>query len=402
MNCNEWLDEITTWLAAARKEQDIKNQMDALKFTVFRYIYPDENGLSRILADLLDVKNVHGQGDLFLRRFLDWFPATEKWDTTTPSFVECEQHTDAIGSKRRIDIVVQGNHWLLGIENKPWATDQPNQILDYLNEFEQRSSSLNKTLLIYLSPNGERPSQSSINKQQCDIAIKSGKLALLSYKDIVDWLDKLIGIADIPYRLRIFLDDLQRYIVDEVLFDKGNAEMGIMLEKIFSNEAALDTTLNLLTQRETIYKKLIQQATNDLKDVVQHTDWEICRQLSTEYGIGLRPPQADGWHYCIEPGKGYYQDWIYGIKHDDKQNITEHAAHAAKCLKTDFPTGTKSSEWWPYYRSFNGYLSPELDPAEYRDWLSSTQAWLDMYNGTFSSRCFNLIKRLHESVISDD
>jgi hypothetical protein len=38
---------------------------------IFDYIDPDENLLSRILHDLLDPDGPHGQGDVFLRKFLE-------------------------------------------------------------------------------------------------------------------------------------------------------------------------------------------------------------------------------------------------------------------------------------------------------------------------------------------
>lgn len=394
MASHYWLDQMTECLKEARNKQDDLNKKDAIEFNVFRYVTPDENGLSRIIADLLNVHDVHGQQGLFLSSFLEMI-GRGAWDATSCRFVQCEQQTDALGTKRRIDIVVQGERWTLGIENKPSAADQPNQVFDYLLELRKRRSVLNETLLIYLTPEGSRPSLISIDEHQCDVALRSGELVLLSYQSIVTWLDGLCKNDAIPYRMRVFLFDLQRFISANVLNCREGKVVDVLLGKIFSDESTLDTTLSLLSLQNSIYQTLTKKATADL---IPPVGWEVCRKLYPNYGIGLRPPEAIGWHYCIEPAKGCYQDWSYGIKLDSALLPTESALLAAQRLKIDFPTGAKSSAWWPWWRSFNGYLPYDLDPIEYRDWLTSNRAWLDMNNGEFSRRCVDLFIRLHESV----
>ena len=396
MTSDHWLDQMAEWLKEARQIRESINKKDAIEFNVFRYISADENGLSRILADLLNVHDVHGQRALFLSSFLDLI-GKGSWDATSCKFVECEQQTDALGTKRRIDIVVQGELWTLGIENKPHAADQSNQVLDYLNELRKRRSASNETLLIYLTPGGSRPSLVSIDKPQCDAAIQSGELLLLSYQSLVAWLDGLCKNDEIPNRLRVFLFDLQRFISVNVLNCREGKVVDVLLDKIFNDQSTLDTTLSLLSLQNIIYQTLTKKATADL---IPPVGWQVCRKLYPDYGIGLRPPEAVGWHYCIEPGKGNYQDWIYGIKFDNPSSNEGLGLVAAESLKVDFPVGAKSSTWWPWYRRFNGYLSHNIDPIEYSDWLAYNQAWLDMNNGEFSRRCVDLFVRLHESVKS--
>ena len=54
-------------VAIAEKKQRQRDRKEATRFNVFDLIEPDENKLSDVLADLLDPKGNHGQGDLFLR-----------------------------------------------------------------------------------------------------------------------------------------------------------------------------------------------------------------------------------------------------------------------------------------------------------------------------------------------
>ena len=45
---------------------------DSNRFNPFRFMYTNEIGLSKILAFLLDPKETHGQGGLFLNSFLKY------------------------------------------------------------------------------------------------------------------------------------------------------------------------------------------------------------------------------------------------------------------------------------------------------------------------------------------
>ena len=40
--------------------------------------------------------------------------------------------------KRRIDLLVDGGKWGIGIENKPWAGEQKGQLQDYADDLEKR------------------------------------------------------------------------------------------------------------------------------------------------------------------------------------------------------------------------------------------------------------------------
>jgi len=396
MESHYWLDQMTACLDDARNKHINLNKKEAVDFTVFRYITADENGLSRIIADLLDVKGAHGQHTLFLSSFLKLI-GKETWEASAFKFIQCEQQTDALNSKRRIDIVVQGERWTLAIENKPSAADQPMQITDYLDELKKRRNALNETLLIYLTPNGTRPSLFSITEQDYDAAIQSGELINLSYHHLVTWLDGLCENNTIAYRVRVFLADLRRFISVNILNCREDNIVDVLLEKIFEDASTLDTTLSLISLKSTIYHTLIKKMTGEL---TPPPGWQICQTLQPDCRIGLRPPEAKGWYYCIEPTNERYQFWYYGIKLDNDLNLTESASLAAQQLKIDFPSGARSSAWWPWWRRFNGYLPHDLDPVEYSDWSTNNRAWLDMSNGEFAKRCIALFIKLHESVIN--
>ena len=101
----------------------------ALDFTIFDYLRRDEMGVSRIIADLLDPNASHGQGSTFLKEFAKkigqgWISLANDWKVSTEK---------KVNGQRRIDIYLESSDGIIGIENKPWAIDQKDQLIDYAN-----------------------------------------------------------------------------------------------------------------------------------------------------------------------------------------------------------------------------------------------------------------------------
>ena len=80
----------------------------------------DEMGLSKILAFLLDPKEAHGQGDLFLNSFLKFINKTPVFRSYEKVNIYLEKPTNR---NRRHDIFIEGvldnkRVWAISIENK--------------------------------------------------------------------------------------------------------------------------------------------------------------------------------------------------------------------------------------------------------------------------------------------
>ena len=71
---------------------------------------------------------------------------------------------------RRLDVFVEiradEQRYCLAIENKPYAGDQENQVQNYLAWLNGKYPE--RFLLLYISPNGERPSEWSIRKTELE------------------------------------------------------------------------------------------------------------------------------------------------------------------------------------------------------------------------------------------
>ena len=178
-----------------RLQREKTELYDSNRFNPFQFLRTDEMGLSKILAFLLDPKETHGQGDLFLNSFLKYigkhnFLAYDKIQVCVEK---------ATSENRRHDIFIEGflnskRRWIVSIENKlRFASDQEKQLKDYRDDLEGYREV--EYCLIYLPVFKEPPSENSIRKNEWEDLISAKKAILMSAKDLLDWLDNTLIIA---------------------------------------------------------------------------------------------------------------------------------------------------------------------------------------------------------------
>ncbi len=152
-------------------------------FEILRIGHYEVGTHSALLGDILSPNGSHGQGDVFLKAFLEKMELTGRIDTKT-STIKLEKYlgpkTDAAGG--RMDILIQdGKGRSVAIENKIYAADQENQLVRYANWLSEGD------VLIYLTLYGEGPDEVTRKKIE-----KGKKIDLISASysgDIVEWLD---------------------------------------------------------------------------------------------------------------------------------------------------------------------------------------------------------------------
>ena len=211
----------------AKRAQAELDRIAATQFSVFRYFNTRELDLSRIFADLLDPSGRHGQGDHFLRLFLDSDKLPRALSSSLPgrNLGECRVHLEfPTREGRRIDIVLEmpDNLWI-GIENKPWAKDQDwrsspvvdqrhsIQIKDYLNDLKSRSRET--AWILYFSGEGKNPSKWSEltpeERERCPtVPYRSDNDVSPSLEH---WIEKCSERCEAE-TVRWFLKDLLKYI----------------------------------------------------------------------------------------------------------------------------------------------------------------------------------------------
>jgi hypothetical protein len=87
---------------------------------------------------------------------------------------------------RRIDILVELPRFGIAIENKPWASDQADQVADYVEHMRRRHGE--QFLFFYWSGHGGAPS--SIKPGEREKLERAGRLHVWSYqREVREWLE---------------------------------------------------------------------------------------------------------------------------------------------------------------------------------------------------------------------
>ena len=191
-----------------------KKNMDlylASDFNVFDYIIParDEYRLSFIIKELLDPEGKHGQGAFFLKEFLRIIDKSEVYNSQICK-IRLEEATSYIDRfQRRIDIIIDfDQQYGIGIENKPWAGEQREQIKDYIENLRKKYN--DSFILVYLSGGGDAPQ--SIDEKQRKIFEQQGRLKVISYPDkLKNWLESCYKETKAE-KIRWFLKDFIEYV----------------------------------------------------------------------------------------------------------------------------------------------------------------------------------------------
>jgi len=179
-----------------RYELEKRNRTQARDFNIFNILgvaHDEVNTHSAFLADLLNPSGRHAQGYLFIESFL--LMCAEKYEncplpngdvTDGNWFVEKEKIT-MFGN---LDLVIfsRSLRYLLVIENKVYAPEQPRQLKRYADWMKTQRHLFTDLMLIYLTPSGMKSSTHDGNRY-----------FRLSYaEDIVTWLADSLPNIEAP------------------------------------------------------------------------------------------------------------------------------------------------------------------------------------------------------------
>ncbi len=257
-------------------------------FNIFKTLNLEssENKLhSKILKEFLNPKGTHGQGDLFLKIFLEHQKILD-FDSESAS-ADCEIRIGNINTDYteggRIDIVIKDeNNKQIFIENKINATDQKNQLLRYYKSDPN-------AYLFYLNKDGSNPSEISTN------GLSPEKYKIISYSyDIISWLEECRMKA---VSLPIIRETITQYI----------NVLKIITNQITDNKMKNDIK-DLIVQNPE-YINSIEICFQELQDIIKETKKEFIKLVSPTY------PSYDTINsnediilktYFLEDIKGFY------------------------------------------------------------------------------------------------
>ena len=347
----------------------------ATTFSEFAIFNPDENTLSRVLAELFDPAGSHGQGLLFLNGLLAAIgkPRLNRQDAVK---VRRESVTRA---KRRIDIVIETSQYVIGIENKPWAAQQPKQLEDYLMELRADLHG-RKPVLIFLSdqvPNSGGNEVIRIPYYGSDEAGQTLHGILLNVvRDIK---------AGAP---KIFVEDFIRYIEinfgDEYVDTPSDKPYKDAVHAEFDDLSKRRAIATVLLSQEDLHSRILDEIGDYILEEVRnrvnvdfepHCDRpEIEAKLShclwARYApFGLRRPRwPTNCLVALEAQSATrLSDIQFGVKAPDGIKIASHeqsfACSGRKALENMVTTipGGKKNIWWAWHQELpEPYWGPEF------------------------------------------
>lgn len=347
------------------------------RFNPFRFFRKDELGLSAILAFLLDPKETHGQGDLFLNSFLEklnlhHFLAYDQVDVIVEKTTE---------NNRRHDIFIRGilndkTQWVLSIENKlNWAKDQDKQIEDYLADLISYEVG-NNYFILYLPVNYCNPSKDSIDEKEWEHKVESGNAKVWDQNIVIDWLNNVeITNTEVKSFIKFFVKHLKERVMGE------NKDYSLLVNEMAKETNILNLALDIIRSKDEFLKIIASEFKSNLKgnspDWIK-SHWEICNNESeTEALVIINTKNNLGVKILFDTGD--YQNLYWGIYNvSSNKDIEKVRERLSIDLSGEFKKNSKNSYWL------------------YWDWIESS--WEKLPTKEFSNEVWTKIKPIAESI----
>jgi hypothetical protein len=387
---------------------------------VFQLLSPNEPALSRVIADLLDARGSHGQGHLFLNSLLEkaGLPTVRIRD-----FVRVEREVRTVRTKkenRRIDIVVETPTVVLGIENKPWAVQQPNQLADYLEDVQVRGNREGKgSALLFLSDQKAETASDQIKQMSYQAHTEKG------YPSLYNVLSTVVGSIKAE-RARAFIHDFRDFI--DVQFGEGRMSnkrdepyvqaVQAEYERGAARKKALATVL--LSQQMLHHRILgdigdflfsqVQRVGNDFESGrLNTTSWAFepgnvplrLEEKSKAWGVRRRswPPNCT---ITIYSSSDYQKGIYYGVYAPDPTSNEVQSYPESMCiarprlerLYQDVAGSLKPTVWWPWYQ----YAEPRNWGPEFAARIVLESPDGDIKSNQYLQELAGTLSRLAEAV----
>jgi len=282
--------------SAIPKAYSIVAKLTGENFNIFRILGVGYSEIkhSMFLCELLNRNGSHGQGDIFLKLFIETFKngdfdAIGDFNTEVSTAVveyHVGQKTDEEGG--RIDIFIEDKNNCIIIENKIYAGDQENQILRYHNHAKKYGN----PFLFYLTLWGGEPTEWSTGGK-VDTDGKDYKC--ISYSEhIIKWLEcckkESVNYPILRESISQYIN-LLNFLTNQTIYHNMSKEI---VDGIFSSEEKLSAYLNLINNRgveNKVFQRVFERLKLDLEKFAQE------RELEFEFNVD-RDKRYTG--FCFE------------------------------------------------------------------------------------------------------
>lgn len=350
----------------------------------------NENSLSRALSRLLDPNEAHGQGYLYLELFLQQFTPEIHSEFDGQVLIKAEVELEkATNTNRRIDIYLNlAGKAFIGIENKPWAIDQQNQLNDYANYLKNIDVN-KKWLLLYLCNN--EPSKSSISDEQKNNLKTSQNFKTISFSELNVWLEKCLSKTK-PANVRLFIEELIYFITTQVNYIMNDSALSEITKIITQSQPNIETAFHIAQSLDHVKSTLMQQLKSQLESELSQHDMELLlsnNDISNGFFIAFNNLTEQKLHLTFEFDYQKSNDFWWGIK-----KLSDNYPDSDTCLAVNtkmndyFGVAEKPNEWWPWSAkaNTNNHFKNCLG------WKDSPTPWLAIRDGNLAEEIIEVAK----------
>lgn len=288
---------------------------------------------SAFLAELLNPKGSHGQGDMFLKSFLETVVHknglnTENAEVNTEYYIGPISEDKKQGGK--IDILIRlykPDHFIL-IENKIDAGDQETQLERYHNHVNEQNFTI-----LYLTKDGHEPSEWSTGKET-DLHYWD----CISYsQDIWKWINECSSIEQCPKNVQESIKQYLSLITKITGKEDANMEKNLTELMLTNFEETITIRDNMLNFQNALWKKFKEQVNilaSDMNCTITEGYWNIW--VNNRF-LRFTPRNHERFHICF--GKVAGDRSFYWLEKDEINMEQQQLECMQGNASNDYPYG---------------------------------------------------------------
>lgn len=291
-------------------------------YNIFRVldVADKEVMVCRMLADIVDPAGGHGQGDRFLRTFVEkvlGLSAGEEFFHEAEVIREYRIPESFSGRRnRRIDLVIRSKDWFIPIEVKIKADDQEAQCCDYYC-FAAEQMNRERAKVYYVTKEGTFPEEWSMTaKREADGLMETvpadGLIRLSIRRDICGWLRGVVEeleegrFKSVCSQYLDVMEDMtgamgyeEALLVEEIILqDSSTFKAGLWIEQTME-QAKIKLMTRLMEELREGMRPLLE--TYGLRELGPRSYYSVERQIGQYYACG--DTSYPGVNYGLEHGR---------------------------------------------------------------------------------------------------
>ncbi len=383
------------------KEEKLRRGEEFNIFEVMRAESYEVRTHSAFIAELLNPKGKHGQGDAFLKLFLDTIQESLKensvpyaemfnaFDVYTHTYVEYNIGPISANKEEggRIDILLEGKGKAIIIENKIYAGDQEKQLYRY-RKFAQQQYGEGNYLILYLTLDGHSPDEKSLMGTDKTLAENEDYFCISYEHHICDWLSLCKEKATAAPLVR---ETITQY--HDLIKKLTYQDMETTTKEKLTTLLAKPENIGALFAVTEIYSDVLNKVCDEklvplIKDIEKELGCDI--RIDNDGGwtaqyskFSFQVPSWGNIYITFEFGQENLNNFYYGIwRADGKEGKQKIENILRQCLEAEYKC-YNDSNWW----AFGKY------DDEYRNW-NNDKVMKGLNDGSMKEHIEAIVKKL--------